>query len=168
MQANDIVILNVTGTNGATRHQKTITRRFNGAGQPLNDDGKVDGGSQEVLRDLPNGDAVSKAPDFPQAEFFAAQQMTQNPATRDEGVEKLKTIQLAWANQLQAWESSSNGGSEPVQIAKSALAYLKEFHGFREDDGDWFVLKQENLDVVQTQLPDSRSLYTVSGTAIFG
>lgn len=161
MQTNDIIMVNVTGTNGTTRHQKTITRRFNGAGLPLNDDGQVDATSKEVLRNLPNG-AVSKAPDFPMAQFAAAQ------AKGAEGLAEIKAIQLAYAEQFSAWEKSQGGGNESLQIAKAVLEYTKEFHGFQETDGDHFVMKLENLDVVSTTLADGRTLNTVSGTAIFG
>lgn len=161
MQNNDIIMVNVTGTNGTTRHQKTITRRFNGAGLPLNDDGMVDAGSKEALRNLPTG-IVSKAPDFPAAEFAAAQ--AKGPA----GASEIKAIQLAYAEQFAAWEKAQGGGNEALQIAKSVLEYTKEFHGFREEDGDHFVMKLENLDVVQTALKDGRSLFTTTGTAVFG
>jgi len=161
MQQNDIIMVNVTGTNGTTRHQKTITRRFNGTGLPLNDDGQVDSGSTESLRNLPTGQ-VSKAPDFPMAQFVAAQ------AKGTEGLSEIKAIQIAYAEQFAAWEKSQGGGNESLQIAKSVLDYTKEFHGFQETDGDHFVMKLENLDVVSTTLADSRTLFTVSGTAIFG
>jgi hypothetical protein len=161
MQINDIIMVNVTGTNGTTRHQKTITRRFNGAGLPLNDDGQVDGQSAEVLRNLPSGQ-VTKAPDFPTTQFLAAQ------SKGAAGIEEIKAIQIAYAEQFAAWEKSQGGGNENLQIAKSVLEYTKEFHGFVEVDSDAFVMKLENLDVVTTTLKDSRSLFTVSGTAVFG
>lgn len=161
MQINDIIMVNVTGTNGTTRHQKTITRRFNGAGLPLNDDGQIDAGNAETLRNLPTGQ-TSKAPDFPMAQFVAAQ------AKGAEGLDEIKAIQLAYAEQFAAWEKSQNGGNENLQIAKSVLEYAKEFHGFKESDGDHFVMKLENLDVVTTTLKDGRTLYTTTGTAVFG
>lgn len=161
MQQNDIIMVNVTGTNGTTRHQKTITRRFNGAGLPLNDNGQVDASNAEVLRNLPNGQ-VAKAPDFPTDQFAAAQM--KGPA----GIDEIKAIQIAYAEQFAAWEKSQGGGSENLQIAKSVLDYAKEFHGFQEVDGDHFVMKLENLDVVTTQLSDGRTLYTTTGTAVFG
>ena len=161
MQQNDIIMVNVTGTNGTTRHQKTITRRFNGAGLPLNDNGQVDGANTERLRNLPTG-AVAKAPDFPMAEFVAAQ------AQGAAGLSSIKAIQIAYAEQFAAWEKSQGGGNESLQIAKSVLEYAKEFHGFQEVDGDHFIMKLENLDVVSTTLADGRTLYTTSGTAVFG
>ena len=162
MQLNDIIMVNVTGTNGTTRHQKTITRRFNGAGLPLNDDGQVDGTSKEVLRNLPGG-ATSKAPDFPTEAFLAAQ------AKGIAGIAEIKAIQVAFAEQFVAWEKSQGGGNENLQVAKSVLEYAKEFHGFIDNgDGDAFIMKLENLDVVTTTLKDSRTLFTVSGTAVFG
>lgn len=161
MQQNDIIMVNVTGTNGTTRHQKTITRRFNGAGFPLNDDGQVDGASIDRLRNLPTG-LVSKAPDFPMAQFAEAQ------GKGTAGLADIKAIQIAYAEQFAAWEKSQGGGNESLQIAKAVLDYTKEFHGFQENDGDHFVMKLENLDVVSTGLADGRTLSTVSGTAIFG
>lgn len=161
MQQNDIIMVNVTGTNGTTRHQKTITRRFNGAGLPLNDDGQVDGTSPDRLRSLPTG-TVSKAPDFPTAQFIAAQ------GKGAAGIDEIKSIQIAYAEQFAAWEKSQGGGNENLQIAKAVLDYTKEFHGFQEVDGDHFVMKLENLDVVTTTLKDGRTLYTTTGTAVFG
>jgi hypothetical protein len=162
MQLNDIIMVNVTGTNGTTRHQKTITRRFNGAGIPLNDDGQADGGNAELLRNLPTG-AVSKAPDFPMAQFVSAQ------AQGTAGLNEIKAIQLAYAEQFAAWEKSQNGGNENLQIAKSVLEYAKEYHAFKEtDSSDHFVMKLENLDVTTTTLKDARTLFVVAGTAVFG
>jgi hypothetical protein len=161
VQQNDIIMVNVTGTNGTTRHQKTITRRFNGAGTPLNDDGQADLGNKEQLRNLPSG-AMTQAPDFPTAQFIAAQ------SKGLDGVNEIKAIQIAYAEQFAAWEKSQGGGNENLQVAKSVLDYAKEFHGFREEDGDHFVMKLENLDVVTTTLSDGRTLYTTTGTAVFG
>lgn len=161
MQQNDIIMVNVVGTNGTTRHQKTITAKFNGAGLPLNADGKIDGSSTEVLRNLPNG-TVSKAPDFPAAAFAAAQ------AKGLAGVDEIKAIQIAYAEQFAAWEKSQGGGNTNLQLAKAVLEYAKEFHGFIETDGDAFVMKLENLDVSTTTLNDGRTLFTVAGTAVFG
>jgi hypothetical protein len=163
MQQNDIIMVNVTGTNGTTRHQKTITRRFNGAGLPLNDDGQVDVTSPEVLRNLPNSGAVAKAPDFPTAQFLAAQ------GKGAAGIDEIKAIQIAYAEQFAAWEKSQGGGNENLQVAKSVLEYTKEFHNFAEvDNAEQFIMKLENLDVVTTTLKDGRTLATVSGTAVFG
>ncbi len=162
MQLNDIIMVNVTGTNGTTRHQKTITRRFNGAGFPLNDDGQIDGGNVEALRSLPSG-TVSKAPDFPMTQFLSAQ------AKGMDGLDEIKAIQLAYAEQFAAWEKSQGGGNEPLQIAKSVLEYAKEFHNFAEvDNSEQFIMKLENLDVVSTTLKDGRTLWTTTGTAVFG
>ena len=162
MQQNDIIMVNVTGTNGTTRHQKTITRRFNGAGLPLNDDGQVDATSKEALRNLPSG-ATATAPDFPMAQFVAAQ------AKGAAGLDEIKAIQIAYAEQFAAWEKSQGGGNESVQIAKSVLEYAKEFHNFSEvDNSEQFIMKLENLDVTSTTLKDGRTLATVAGTAVFG
>jgi hypothetical protein len=159
MKTTDLIMLNVTGTNGTTRNQKTISRRFNGLGQDLDDNGQPSG-KADVLRNLPIDGQSSKAPDFPTAAFVEAQ------AKGDAAT--LKQIQIAYAEQFSQWEKSQGGGNENLQVAKSALEYTKEFHGFREEDGDHFVMKLENLDVVTTTLKDGRTLYTVAGTAVFG
>jgi hypothetical protein len=161
MQQNDIIMVNVVGTNGTTRHQKTISEKFNGAGLPLNADGQVDGVRADRLRNLPNG-SVTKAPDFPAVAFAAAQ------AKGLAGVDEIKAIQIAYAEQFAAWEKSQGGGNANLQVAKSVLEYAKEFHSFIETDGDAFVMKLENLDVSTTTLNDGRTLYTVAGTAVFG
>lgn len=169
MQAQDIIMVNVTGTNGQTRNQKTISRQFNGQGQRLNDDGKVDNASPEALRNLPGGDG-SAAPEFPAADFASAQAQTSSAdvSVKQAGLAKIKQIQLAFAQQITAWEKSLGGGNEKLQLAKSVLDYCKEFHGFREEDGNWFVIKLENLDVTTTKLNDGRTMYQVAGTAVFG
>jgi hypothetical protein len=161
MQQNDIVIVNVVGTNGSTRNQKTVTRRFNGAGQPLNDDGQVSGASAEALRNLPSGE-TQKAPDFPMPEYLAAQ----NKGAA--GAEEVQQILIAHAERTEAWKKSIGGGNEDLQIVKSVIEYTKEFHNFKEQDGNWFVIKPENLAVTKQTLPDKRTLFTVAGTAVFG
>jgi hypothetical protein len=170
MQNADIIIVNVTGTNGATRHQKNISRTFNGAGQPLNDDGKIRDDINEVLRNLPTGGATGDQPVFPQEQFNAAVKKMSAPtaAERAQAVQEQKNIQLAYADQLSAWEKKQGGGNEKLQIAKAVLEYTKEYHEFHEEDGNWFVMKLDNLEVVQGTLPDKRSVYQVSGTAVFG
>lgn len=169
MQNQDIIMVNVTGTNGQTRNQKTISRQFNGLGQRLNDDGKVDGASPEALRNLPGGSGTA-APEFPSAAFAAAQSKTtsSDSSVKAQGLAEIKQIQLAFAQQITAWEKSLGGGNEKLQLAKSVLDYTKEFHGFREEDGNWFVIKLENLDVTTTKLNDGRTMYQVAGTAVFG
>lgn len=169
MKANDIVMVNVTGTNGTTRHQKNISRSFNGAGERLTDNGQVDNSSGERLRNLP-GAASAAAPEFPTAQFAQAQQDTgsSDPAVKAKGVETIKSIQIAYAQLIQQWEKAQGGGNEKLVLAKSVLEYAKEFHGFKEVDGDWFVMKLENLDVTTTTLNDGRTMYQVAGTAVFG
>lgn len=170
MQTQDIIIVNVTGTNGATRHQKNISRTFNGAGQPLNDDGKVRNDIDEVLLNLPTGGAAGDQPVFPQDKFNDAvkRMSSQSASDRAQAVQAQKEIQLAYADQLTAWEKKQGGGNEKLQIAKSVLEYTKTYHEFHEEDGNWFVMKLDNLEVVQSSLPDKRSVYQVSGTAVFG
>lgn len=170
MQPQDIIIVNVTGTNGQTRHQKNISRSFNGQGQRLNDDGKVTDEGGEVLRNLPTGGAAGDQPVFPLEKFQAAAKKMSSPnaAERAAAVQEQQNIQLAYADQLTAWEKKQGGGNEKLQIAKSVLDYCKEFHGFHEEDGNWFVMKLDNLEVTTGTLPDKRTYYQVSGTAVFG
>lgn len=169
MKQNDIVMVNVTGTNGTTRHQKNISRSFNGAGQRIDDNGKIDTTSGEVLRNLP-GASSGAAPEFPAAEFAQAQAKTgsADPADKAKGLEQIKAIQIAYATLINQWEKSQGGGNEKVVLAKSVLEYTKEFHGFQETDGDHFVMKLENLDVTTIALNDGRTMYQVAGTAVFG
>lgn len=160
MQSQDLVFINVVGVNGTTRNQRAITEKFNGAGVHINDKGEASG-KPDVLNGLPNG-AASPAPEFPAAEYAAA---AQKGAA---GAEEVKAIMLAHSERVAKWEKSQTGGSEKLQIVKSVLAYAEKYHGFKQTDGDWFVLKAENLDVNTTTLPDGRTLTTVAGTAVFG
>lgn len=169
MQSNDIIMVNVTGTNGTTRNQRTISRSFDGTGKRLNEAGQQDTNSAEILRNLPSG-AVAEPPAFPAEAHAAAlgKMASSNAATKAAGVEEAKQIQLAYAEQINAWEKLQGGGNEKLQIAKAVLEFTKEFHEFREDDGNHFVMKLENLDVTTTALADGRTMYQVTGTAIFG
>ena len=158
MQNTDIILVNVVGTNGETRQQRTITRRFNGAGYELNDKGAVESGVA-VLKGLPLG--TSKAPDFPQDEYLKAQ-------AANDGA-KISAIMLAHAERVEAWQKSQGGGSEEMQLAKIVQDYCVEVHDFtRQDDGPKFVLTLDDIDVKSDELKDGRTLYTVSGTAVFG
>lgn len=160
MQNTDIIFINVTGTNGTTRKQATVTRKFNGAGQSLNDQGQPDG-SGHVLRNLPTGDGTSASiPAFPVVEFEAAR------LSKD--VERMKALQIAYGEQLAKHEAANGGSNEQAKLVASAINYLVEFHGFSVTDAQTFVVKPENLDVTVSKLPDSRAMYGVVGTAIFG
>lgn len=161
MQATDIIQINVVGTNGETRHQKSITRSFNGLGQLIDDNGVPVAGSDEVLRNLPNG-AGAPLPEFPTAAFQAA------AAKGAAGLGEVKAIQMAYAQQVAEYEKANQGGSEKLQIAKAVLEYTKEKHGFREEDGNWFVMKLADLEVFSAQAKDGRTVWTVAGAAVFG
>lgn len=160
MKNTDLIVVNITGTNGSTRNQRTVTRVFDGTGTALNDQGKP-AGLADTLRNLPTEGSI-KAPDFPAQAYAAAQQ--KGEAGIAEGMAILKAFQ----EQVQAVEASANGGSTEAQIAKSVLAYLEEFHGFKQTDGDHFVIKLDDIDVTRQTLPDGRSSYLVAGSAVFG
>jgi hypothetical protein len=159
MKTTDLIRINVTGTNGSTRKQSTISRVFDGAGNKLTDQGQVDGSSNEKLVNLP-GDGASSLPPFPADEFQKAL------AAGD--VESVKKIQLAYAERVAEFEAQSGGGNESLQLAKAVLEYAKKYHNFHEEDGNHFVMKLENLDVSKMTLKDQRTMYTVQGTAVFG
>jgi hypothetical protein len=158
MKTTDLIRVNVTGTNGSTRKQSTISRVFDGTGARLDDKGQPYGGD-EHLTNLP-GDAATTIPPFPTEAFQAA--MAANK------VDEVKKIQLAYAQKIAEFEAQQGGGNESLQLAKAVLEYAKKFHGFREQDGDWFVMKLDNLDVSTLTLHDGRTMYTVQGAAVFG
>ena len=157
MQTNDLIIINVIGTNGTTRQQRTITRRFNGAGLELDDKGTAISVAA-VLKNLPTGTA--SAPPLPTDEYNAA------VATGD--VSKIQAVMMAHAERVVAWQKTQGGGSDELALAKAVQDYCVEVHGFVREDAEAFVLKLDDIDVTKDTLKDGRSLYTVSGTAVFG
>ena len=162
MNTNDMIMVNVSGVNGSTRNTKSISRSFNGLGELIDDNGQVVQGAAERLRNLPTG-AVAEAPAWPAAEFEAARKLGAA------GAEKIRKIQVEYSQLYTAWEKSIGGGNAKQSIARSVLEYAKEFHNFREkDEGEFFVLKPDDLAVVETKLKEDRVLYTVTGTAVFG
>lgn len=160
MQGTDIIRVNVTGTNGQSRKQSTISRVFDGLGRRLTDKGAVDQNSSEILRSLPNGGVTQEMPEFPQSDF--------DKARSAKNAKRVQEIQIEYAERVAEWEKVTGGGNESLQIAKAVLAYAKEFHDFSEDNADKFVMKLDNLDVSTQELPDKRAMYIVSGTAVFG
>lgn len=164
MQGSDIIMVNVTGTNGSQRHTKAITRRFSGVGIELDDDGQAKSGSTETLNDLPSGSAQKAPPAFPQTSFNAA------AALGAAGLPKMKEIQAAYNQELAAYEQALGGGSPASKLVSSVLGYLQKVHNFsiEADDSSKFVVKRENLEVNTHTLADGRTLWTVTGTAIFG
>ena len=156
MNSNDIIMVNVVGTNGSTRQQRTISARFNGQGFELNDKGQAVSESP-VLTDLP-GSGATPAPAFPQDEYSAA----------GSDAEKIKQVMLAHAERVTVWQQSQTGGSEEVRIAKAVLNFLVKVHQFITEDGEGFVVKLENIDVKRDTLKDGRSLFLATGTAVFG
>lgn len=161
MKSTDIIQINVVGTNGETRHQKNIARAFNGAGQLVDDNGVPVSGSSEVLKNLPSG-AGAPLPEFPTQKLLTAQ------AKGAAGLDEIKAIQMAYAQQVSEYEKANQGGNEKLQIAKSVLEYTKEVHGFREEDGNHFVMKLSDLEVFSATAKDGRTIYTVAGAAVFG
>lgn len=161
MQSTDLIFVNVSGVNGSTRNTKAVSRSFNGDGVIIDDQGKVVPGTIEVLRNLPTGQNT-QAPEFPMAEFQAAR------AKGVAGAAELNAIQAAYQKQLKTWQDSQSGGTVEAQLAKSVLAYLKEFHNFREkDEGEFFYVRAEDLDVTVNETK-GRKTYVVAGTAVFG
>jgi hypothetical protein len=158
MQNTDIILVNVVGTNGTTREQRTITRRFNGAGVALDDKGKPNF-EEAGLKNLPSGTGA-QAPNFPQDEYAKAQ------ATGK--ADEIQKVLLAHAKQVEQWQKTQGGGSEELALAKAVQDYCVEVHGFVREDAEAFVLKLDDIDVKRDELPDKRSLYTVSGAAVFG
>lgn len=160
MKATDIIFVNVTGTHPNSRQSRTISEKFNGLGEHLND-AAAPSGRADRLRNLPTTNGASTPPAFPMDKFVEAQQ-----ANDVDGIQK---IQLAYAEQLDAYKKSQGGGSETVQVAKSVIEYCVEFHGFRtKDDGDFFIIKPENLEVTQKAMPNGSTQYSVAGAAVFG
>lgn len=161
MKASDIIVINVVGTNKETRQTKAILARFNGLGQEIDLAGNLTGSASNVLKGLPTGAGV-KPPAFPSEAFAAAQ------AEGLAGADKARAILLAFTEQMQAWEQGQGGGTTQVQIIKSVLEFANRVHGMKQEDHAGFVLKPENLDVQTKEVDGSQTIYTVSGTAIFG
>jgi len=155
MQANSLILLNVVGTNGQTRHQKVITERFNGQGQAIDTEGVPTSAPGLAL-----SIKASKAPDFPYDKYAAAQ------AAGDKA--EIQRIMLAHGEQIAKWNESQDGGTEQQQLIKAVIDYLKKVHDFHTEDGDWFVIKPENIDVTTNELKDGRTMYQIAGSAVFG
>lgn len=162
MKPTDLIYVNVTGTNHSTRNTKAITERFDGLGIAIDANGTALS-TIPTLKNLPAAGGASKAmPLFPIAEIQAAQKVNDVP--------QVKAIQLAYAEQVKAYEAEQGSVSPNQAVAKSVMQYLEEVHGFRqEDSSSHFILKADDIDVTVAALADSgRTLYTVSATAVFG
>jgi hypothetical protein len=157
MKNNDLILVNVVGTNPQSRQQKVVSRRFTGLGIAIDTEGQPTGQAPLNVAGMAGG---NKAPDFPVAEYIAAQA---------EGKEQVDAVMLAHSERIAAWEKSGTGGSVELKLAKAVQEYCVENEGFIADgDGDGYILKLENLDVKVDNLPDNRDLWLVQGTAVFG
>ena len=156
MQANDFIILTVTGRNPETRGTVDVLERFNGTGKVVDGSGNVVEGKLGLKIAL----GGTQAPSFPQQEFEAAR------AAGDKT--KMHEIMVAAAEQLSAWESQSEGGSEQLQLVRAAIAWLVAEKGFLTEDGDGYVIKEDNLDVTSQLNKEGRTIWTIAGTAVFG
>lgn len=151
------ILIAVSGTHQQTRQSKGVTQWFNSDGSAIDAQGNLQSGVPALDLSLLNVSA--QPPEFPQVAWQAAMASGDGPAME----ELLATHQEAFA----AYQSSVGGGAIELQLAKLAHGYVKQHHGFQEEDGDHFVLKQDDMDVVIAELADGKQ-YTISGTAVFG
>ncbi len=161
MQSTDLLFLNVIGTNHSIRNTRTITKSFDGLGREVNDKGEVINATPQLLNLPAAGGVTRQMPAFPVAEVLAAQ------AAND--VPQVKALQIAYAEQVKAYEAETGAITPNAQIGRSVMSYLERVHDFRQvDSPDHFVLKPDDIDVTVVAMPDGRSLYTVSASAVFG
>lgn len=150
------IVVNVVGTNEATRQRKFVNARFNLLGQAVDDTGNVAPSKPGLKLNL---SGAAKAPDFPAGEYATAQ-ASGNP-------ESVNAVIVKHAEQVEAWQNASGGGTPELQIANAVHAYCIKEEGFLATDGQGYVLSLDNLDV-KTDTLESGVLYTVAGTAVFG
>lgn len=160
MNSTDLIFINVTGTNPGSRDRRTISRRFNGDGQEIGDTG-TPSISTRTLKNLPGN--TSDAAPMPQ---FPDEEMKQAVLAKDTAA--MKAIQVAFADQIDAYEAAQGSTNAHVQLVDSVVNHLVEYDGFLTTDGNGFVVKPENLEVSITNAPNGATVYQVSGTAIFG
>lgn len=151
------VLVNVQGTHPQSRAQRSVFKRFDGLGQEVDPQG-------QPVKDAPILEGLNVAtttpPPFPQEAF--------NEAAKTGSYEKMNSISVAHAEQVAAWQKSTSGGTDELNIGRSVLNYLYKHHGFLPEDGDGYVIKMDNIDVQKNDLNDGSSLFVVSGTAVFG
>jgi len=159
MKSTDIIYIRVAGTNPSTREQKRVSKRFNGIGQELADNGEVLAGGA-TLKGLAEASSAGEMPVMPAA-YFKAQE--------DGDIAKIKQLLTEHSEKIAAWQSANGGGSPEVRLAKAALQYCYDNEGFLPNDGNGYVLKLENLDVKTDTIKEGGySVFMVAGTAIFG
>lgn len=160
LKPQDLIVVQVNGTNPETRQTKAFSARFTGEGVRVDDFGNPMP-AKPGLTNLPTGTGGGAVaiPEFPHAAFASAQ------AKGD--LKGVKEIQLSYAQALNAVEKQ-NGGVNPLQqIVSRVLDYAYQNEGFLAQDGNGFVLKQENLSVTPVTVQD-KTIYQISGTAVYG
>lgn len=156
MQAQDLIVVSVVGTNGQTRHQTTVQATWQGDGTAIGADGQPSGGPSLDVSGLADATA---APELDiEAYRVAAQQ----------GGDALHNFMLAQAQRIAAWEQNQKGGTAEGRLARTVVDHLVKYHNFHREDGNWFVIKEENLEVTSRKTDTGRTIYMVSGSAVFG
>lgn len=158
MQTQDLIFIDVVGTNGSTRQQRAILHRFNGAGQPIDDKGNSVGGNA-LPGSFPIGGGAP-VPPFPTADY--------NKLAAANDADGVKTLLKSYQQQVEAASIGSGSGSEEVQLVDRIMGFLSKYEGVQEQDGNHFVLNRKDLSVTVLPLHDGRKLYKVTGAAVFG
>lgn len=158
LNPQDLVFVSVVGVNGTTRKTKTVSQFFNGVGSPVDQNGQPTSATNGSLAGL----AKLNAAPLPTFDAVAYQALIKGG--------NASAAKSMLQGHLAAVEDAQADGSIESGLLDSVYTWLCQFHGFRADDGDWFVLKREDLDIVVDTLPSQadRKLYTVSAQAVFG
>lgn len=158
LNSADLIFVSVVGVNGTTRKTKTVSQFFNGGGQPVDSNGQPTNIGIAPLKGLSGLSGVN----LPPFNADTYQALVKTGATT--------AAAAMLESHMAAVQAAKSTGSIEVALLDRVYEWLCQQHGFRSDDGDWFVLKREDLDVVVDQLPSQadRSLYTISATAVFG
>jgi hypothetical protein len=155
MQAQDLIVVSVVGTNGQTRHQTAVQATWQGDGTAIGVDGSPSGGPALAVGDLTS---TAQAPDLDINAYREA--VAQGP-------EAVRQFMLAQAQRVVAWEQNQQGGTVEGRLARIVVDHLVKYHNFHREDGNWFVVKEENLEVTRRKQGD-RTIFMVSGSAVFG
>ena len=153
---NGIISVIVVGTNEATRQTKTIDEKFNLKGELLDANGAVVVNAPGLIL---NFDDTTPEPVFDNEALKLA-------ASQGDKLQ-MDTLLSGFADAMEEWQKSSNGGSIELQLAKAVHQYCINVHGFLNEDGDGYVLPIKNLNV-STNVGETTTVYVVAGTAVFG
>jgi hypothetical protein len=156
MQAQDLIVVSVVGTNGHTRHQTTVQATWQGDGTAIGADGQPSGGPALDVSSLSDAAAA------PELDVEAYRQAAKA------GGDALHNFMLAQAQRIAAWEQNQKGGSSEGRLARAVVDHLVKYHNFHREDGNWFVLKEDNLEVSSRKTETGRTIFMVSGSAVFG